>query len=133
MIHADEVVDGSGSGGSGSNGSGNGNGNKKAKARIESFVVGHDIEHGERLQWVVDGGKFKASYLLPDCVSTCTGSGGTGTGESNDGDGGSKLGLESNPNSGGLLISEVSIVDSGFCSSPGSGFLSVKRVDLADC
>jgi len=34
--------------------------------RIESFVVGPDIANGERLQWIVDGGKFKASYLLPD-------------------------------------------------------------------
>jgi predicted cupin superfamily sugar epimerase len=34
--------------------------------RIESFVVGHDITNGERLQWIVEGGKYKASYLLPD-------------------------------------------------------------------
>ncbi|TVY31436.1 Uncharacterized protein LSUB1_G008647, partial [Lachnellula subtilissima] len=34
--------------------------------RIESFVVGTDIEKGEKLQWIVEGGKFKASYLLPD-------------------------------------------------------------------
>ncbi|KAG4440042.1 hypothetical protein IFR05_004492 [Cadophora sp. M221] len=34
--------------------------------RVESFVVGHDVEKGEKLQWIVDGGKFKASYLLPD-------------------------------------------------------------------
>ncbi|TVY29637.1 Uncharacterized protein LHYA1_G001014 [Lachnellula hyalina] len=34
--------------------------------RIESFVVGKDIEKGEKLQWIVEGGKFKASYLLPD-------------------------------------------------------------------
>lgn len=36
------------------------------KVRVESFVVGHDIAKGERLQWIVDGGKFKASFLLPD-------------------------------------------------------------------
>jgi predicted cupin superfamily sugar epimerase len=36
------------------------------KAPIESFVVGHRIEKGERLQWIVDGGKYKSSYLLPD-------------------------------------------------------------------
>ncbi|KAE8358029.1 RmlC-like cupin domain-containing protein [Aspergillus caelatus] len=36
------------------------------KAPIESFVVGHRIEKGERLQWVVEGGKYKSSYLLPD-------------------------------------------------------------------
>lgn len=36
------------------------------KARIETFVVGHDIHKGERLQWMVEGGKYKASFLLPD-------------------------------------------------------------------
>jgi predicted cupin superfamily sugar epimerase len=35
-------------------------------ARIESFVVGYDIHKGERLQWMVEGGKYKASFLLPD-------------------------------------------------------------------
>lgn len=32
--------------------------------RVESFVVGQDLEIGEKLQWIVDGGKFKASFLL---------------------------------------------------------------------
>lgn len=36
------------------------------KARIETFVVGHDLANGERLQWIVEGGKYKASFLLPD-------------------------------------------------------------------
>jgi len=36
------------------------------KARIETFVVGHDVEKGERLQWIVEGEIYKASYLLPD-------------------------------------------------------------------
>jgi len=36
------------------------------KARIETFVVGHDIHKGERLQWMVEGGKHKAIFLLPD-------------------------------------------------------------------
>ncbi|KAK1223858.1 hypothetical protein PQX77_013254 [Marasmius sp. AFHP31] len=35
-------------------------------ARIETFVVGQDIAHGERMQWVVEGDKYKASFLLPD-------------------------------------------------------------------
>ena len=48
IIHADEVA------------------GSKAKARIESFTVGHDLARGEKLQWIVEGGKFKASYLLPD-------------------------------------------------------------------
>ncbi|KAI1609947.1 RmlC-like cupin domain-containing protein [Exophiala viscosa] len=33
---------------------------------IETFVVGQDIEAGEKVQWIVEGGKFKASFLLPD-------------------------------------------------------------------
>lgn len=47
IIHADE-----GRGGQG--------------CRVESFLVGQDVDSGERLQWVVEGGKFKASFLLPD-------------------------------------------------------------------
>jgi predicted cupin superfamily sugar epimerase len=34
--------------------------------RVETFVVGQNVEKGERLQWIVEGGKFKATYLLPD-------------------------------------------------------------------
>lgn len=34
--------------------------------RVESFVVGHDVSKGERLQWIVEGGIYKASFLLPD-------------------------------------------------------------------
>ncbi|CAF9941010.1 hypothetical protein IMSHALPRED_002250 [Imshaugia aleurites] len=36
------------------------------RARVETFVVGHDVHDGERLQWLVEGGKYKASFLLPD-------------------------------------------------------------------
>ncbi|EQL02378.1 hypothetical protein G6O67_004365 [Ophiocordyceps sinensis] len=32
--------------------------------RVESFIVGPDVERGERLQWAVEGGVWKASYLL---------------------------------------------------------------------
>lgn len=39
---------------------------KGAEKRIETFVVGQDIEKGEKLQWIVEGGKFKSTYLLPD-------------------------------------------------------------------
>jgi len=67
IIHADEV-------------SGN-----EEKARVETFVVGKDVTKGEKLQCIVKGGKFKASFLLPDDEST---------------------GLELK--SQGLLISEVS-------------------------
>ncbi|KAK7550111.1 RmlC-like cupin domain-containing protein [Phyllosticta citricarpa] len=51
LIHADEV-DGGGEG--------------KGKARVETFVVGKDVERGERMVWIVDGGKYKASFLLED-------------------------------------------------------------------
>ncbi|KAJ5294168.1 hypothetical protein N7508_008989 [Penicillium antarcticum] len=33
--------------------------------RIETFVVGHDIGNRERLQWIVEGGCYKASFLVP--------------------------------------------------------------------
>jgi predicted cupin superfamily sugar epimerase len=69
LIHADEVLRGDRAA-------------ENGKARIETFVVGHDIARGERLQWIVEGGKFKASFLLPD-------------------------GGDDNKNSEGLLISEV--------------------------
>ncbi|RHZ73943.1 hypothetical protein CDV55_105325 [Aspergillus turcosus] len=36
------------------------------RAPVSSFVVGPDIEKGERVQWVVEGGKYKGCYLLPD-------------------------------------------------------------------
>lgn len=34
--------------------------------RVETFLVGENLGRGERLQWVVEGGIWKASYLLPD-------------------------------------------------------------------
>lgn len=37
--------------------------------RVESFVVGPDVGRGERLQWVVQGGVWKASYLLPPAAT----------------------------------------------------------------
>ncbi|RSL76359.1 hypothetical protein CEP51_010021 [Fusarium floridanum] len=33
--------------------------------RVETFIVGHAVEQGERIQWVVEGNVWKASYLLP--------------------------------------------------------------------
>lgn len=50
VIHADDVK----------------GGNRRGKARIETFLVGPDAGRGERQEWVVDGGKYKASFLLPD-------------------------------------------------------------------
>lgn len=60
----------------------------KSRVRIESFVVGRDVAKGERLQWIVEGGKYKASFLL----------------DAGDGKGGETDCAEC----GGLLISEVS-------------------------
>ncbi|KAF2157191.1 hypothetical protein K461DRAFT_250014 [Myriangium duriaei CBS 260.36] len=45
LLHADEVT---------------------GPARAEVFTVGLDVAKGERVQWIVEGGKYKASYLLPD-------------------------------------------------------------------
>ncbi|KAK8190065.1 RmlC-like cupin domain-containing protein [Phyllosticta capitalensis] len=50
LIHADEVEESKG----------------EAKARVETFVVGKDVEKGERMVWIIDGGKYKASFLLED-------------------------------------------------------------------
>lgn len=36
------------------------------RTQIETFAVGLDLARGERCQWIVEGGKFKASFLLPD-------------------------------------------------------------------
>ncbi|KAF3042750.1 hypothetical protein E8E12_009879 [Didymella heteroderae] len=33
------------------------------RKRVESFVVGRDVEAGERVVWIVEGGKYKASFL----------------------------------------------------------------------
>jgi predicted cupin superfamily sugar epimerase len=33
------------------------------KKTVESFVVGKDVEAGERVVWIVEGGKYKASFL----------------------------------------------------------------------
>ena len=38
----------------------------KGRVQINTFMVGQDIINGEDLQWVVDGGKFKATFLIPD-------------------------------------------------------------------
>lgn len=88
LIHADEVLRGDRSA------------QNNNKARIETFVVGHDIERGEKLQWIVEGGKFKASFLLPD----------KDNGE---------------PHSEGLLISEVSFrIFFSFVHKPKKGQIS---------
>ncbi|KAI8220857.1 hypothetical protein K4K54_008242 [Colletotrichum sp. SAR 10_86] len=57
---------------------------------IESFVVGKNIAAGERLQWVVGRGDYKASFILPD---------GDGEKEASE----------------GLLITEVAVPGFEFC------------------
>ncbi|KAI9702343.1 MAG: hypothetical protein M1836_000822 [Candelina mexicana] len=39
---------------------------KGENTRVETFVVGQDVSKGERLQWIVEGGQYKAGYLLDD-------------------------------------------------------------------
>ena len=66
IIHADEVAPSDRPSGYGSE---DGADEKKlwtGKARVETYVVGQDVLGGERLQWIVEGGKYKASFLLPD-------------------------------------------------------------------
>ncbi|KAI0134642.1 RmlC-like cupin domain-containing protein [Xylariales sp. AK1849] len=59
--------------------------------RIEAFTVGHDVGGGEKLQWIVEGGKYKASFLLPDAEGDVGG------------------------DSGGLLITETVVPGFEFC------------------
>jgi uncharacterized protein len=63
VIHTDEV---SGPGGST---------DKSANARMETFTVGEDVANGEMLQWMGEGGKFKANFLLPDPGEEASGMG----------------------------------------------------------
>lgn len=34
--------------------------------RVESFVVGHRMDRGEKCMWVVNGGVWKASFVEED-------------------------------------------------------------------
>lgn len=85
IIHADEIASEDRPGGYSSATSGDEKETGKeeefwkagAKARVETFVVGGDlVGAGERVQWIVEGGKYKASFLLEDGK----GDGGEGTG-----------------------------------------------------
>lgn len=67
IIHADEVAPSSRPGGYGDAESDSETREKKlwtGKARVETFVAGGDVLAGEKLQWIVEGGKYKASFLL---------------------------------------------------------------------
>ena len=66
IIHADEVAHEGFPGGYGGAGDVTESQRWMGVARVESFVVGQDVLKGERLQWIVDGGKYKCSFLLPD-------------------------------------------------------------------
>ena len=44
---------------------GNG-GEGSTTARVETFVVGTDVQRGEVTQWIVEGDRFKTSFLLED-------------------------------------------------------------------
>lgn len=68
IIHADEVAPSSRPGGYGSDNEEDTKEKKlwSGKARVETFVVGPDVLAGERVQWIVEGGKYKASFLLED-------------------------------------------------------------------
>lgn len=92
LLHLDD------GGGSGS-GSGSSRGGEEEErqgrqghlvTRVETFVVGQDVGRGERLQWIVEGNVYKASFLLPDAE------GGTGSAE-------------------GLLISETVVPGFEYC------------------
>ncbi|KAF2472560.1 uncharacterized protein BDR25DRAFT_302694 [Lindgomyces ingoldianus] len=39
-------------------------GEVEGKKRVETFVVGHNVERGERACWVVEGGKYKGTFLM---------------------------------------------------------------------
>lgn len=68
VIHADEVACARGAGGYADRAENLGGEDTRwtGKARIETFVVGPNVLQGEKVQWIVEGGKYKASYLLPD-------------------------------------------------------------------
>lgn len=66
LIHADEVADSTCPGGYGGENLPESQRWSGKKARIETFIVGKNVLAGERLQWIVDGGKYKCSFLLPD-------------------------------------------------------------------
>jgi hypothetical protein len=67
VLHADEVARSSHPNGYDFSAAG-GNESLKwtGKARVETFLVGPNVAKGERLQWIVEGGTYKGSFLLPD-------------------------------------------------------------------
>jgi uncharacterized protein len=72
-------------------------GPSRGRWTVETFVVGGNVDRGERLQWIVEGGRYKASFLLPD----------------DGGDDGDGQGMAAE--SGGLLISETVVPGFEYC------------------
>lgn len=73
IIHADEVAPSNRPGGYGGAEEESEEGGLRrekklwtGKARVETFIVGGDVLAGEKVQWIVEGGKYKASFLLED-------------------------------------------------------------------
>lgn len=67
VIHAGEAASESHPNGYGGSEDGSDEASRwNSKARIASFVVGPNVDKGERLQWIVEGGTYKGSFLLPD-------------------------------------------------------------------
>lgn len=66
----------------------------KGKWTLETFEVGPNVAKGERIQWIVEGGRYKASFLLPDEEES---------------------GEQQEAKSGGLLISETVVPGFEYC------------------
>ena len=66
IVHAPEVARSEHPNGYGGTEGENESSRWTGKARIETFVVGRNVEKGEKLQWIVEGGTYKGSFLLPD-------------------------------------------------------------------
>lgn len=66
IVHADEVASPECPSGYSTDDSLPENERWTGKARVEVFTVGQNVLAGEKLQWIVEGGKYKTSFLLPD-------------------------------------------------------------------
>ena len=100
-------------------------GEGQGKWKLEIFTVGTDVENGERVQWIVEGGRYKASYLLSDqALDSEFGTEGRGSG-SGSGSGSAK----------GLLISETVVPGFEFSDHDfltAEGFLNIVEGDSVE-
>ncbi|KAF2729438.1 hypothetical protein EJ04DRAFT_580639 [Polyplosphaeria fusca] len=53
-------------------------GGQGGKKRVETFVVGREVGKGEKVVWVVEGGKGKGTWVLPEGGDGGEGNGGEG-------------------------------------------------------